>query len=804
VVGTYRDVEVDRAHPLSASLAELHRLPSYRRLPLHGLTRDEVHRLYCLARGQEVPRSRTEAVYRRTEGNPLFVQEILRYLVDAGMVVRQGDRFVRTDDGSPDAGIPEGLRDVVGKRLSHLSAECNRLLAIAAIIGRELDLAVLQDVAGMDEESVTTALEEAIRAGILEERFRPGAIRYRFAHAFFRQTLYEELIAPRRLRLHQQVGRAVEARYAGRLDEHASELAEHFAHSTDAGDLAKAINYGERAARLALSVNAYGEAARILGQTLQVLDVLDPDDQLHACDVLLQLGEALIPAGEARRAAEEVAPQALALAEQLGDDRRASRACQLALEGFVRYGGAPVERSPMFRDWAERADRYAAPNSTERVYADHALGNHKTLVGQEHEAAMLLQGALALARNLADPEAQFRSAWKFLLCAAGPRRHPQRVRVAAEFITYPRQGVNHRTLGTFLWYAAVVYLDCGDRQQFERLAGEVATIAERTQDPALLWRPLVFAVIRHTLDGELERSLEAARELIARADQLGMGVLGRTQAYHWAARARLYSGLLDDSEADAFLQMHGGKPAILPLLVQGGDGEAVERALQRLLAESHVGTDGDETRTPFYAGCLEAAAMLGNRELVEPLARQLAPAADCVSGMWALTSIARLLGSAAVACGDGQAAHDYYGRALEGLTRLRYRPEIAVVHLQLAELLVDEDLTAALAHLEVATPELAAMHMRPFLERAQRLQERAEELRHRAAVEPLSPREREVAALLARGLSNRSIAEALVITEATTGVHVKHILGKLGFQSRSQVAVWAAARGLASESYPRE
>src|SRR5262245_7479600 len=175
VVGTYRDVEVDRAHPLSGSLAELRRLPTYRRLPLRGLTPDEVHRMYCLARGQEVPRSRTDAIFRRTAGNPLFVHELLRYLVEAGMVVRQGDRYVRTDDGSPEGGIPEGLRDVVGKRLSRLSAECNRLLAVAAVIGRELDLAVLQDVAGMDEEQLTTALEGAVRAGVLDEHSRLGS-----------------------------------------------------------------------------------------------------------------------------------------------------------------------------------------------------------------------------------------------------------------------------------------------------------------------------------------------------------------------------------------------------------------------------------------------------------------------------------------------------------------------------------------------------------------------------------------------------------------------------------------------------
>jgi predicted ATPase len=140
VVASYRDVEVDRAHPLSAALTEAAQVQPFHACALHGLTIDEVHRLYCLVRGQDVPLSRSEAVHRRTEGNPLFVQEVLRYTLEAGIVVRRGERYVRADDGSPEGGIPEGLRDVVGKRLSRLSANCNRLLSIAAVIGRDIDM----------------------------------------------------------------------------------------------------------------------------------------------------------------------------------------------------------------------------------------------------------------------------------------------------------------------------------------------------------------------------------------------------------------------------------------------------------------------------------------------------------------------------------------------------------------------------------------------------------------------------------------------------------------------------------------
>jgi eukaryotic-like serine/threonine-protein kinase len=243
IVGTYRDVEVDRSHPLSNTLAELRRPANFLRVALRGLTVDEVQRMMTIVRGQEVPWSRAEAIHRQTEGNPLFVQEVLRYLVEEGIVVREDGRYVLSDPQNPDAGIPEGLRDVVGKRLSRLSQQANAVLSIASVIGREFRLDILQRVAGLPEEELYAALEDATERAVVEQRQSVGIVRFRFTHAFFRQTLYEEIFVPRRIRLHQQVGKALEEVYGKRLDEHAAELAEHFVQSTETGDLEKALRY---------------------------------------------------------------------------------------------------------------------------------------------------------------------------------------------------------------------------------------------------------------------------------------------------------------------------------------------------------------------------------------------------------------------------------------------------------------------------------------------------------------------------------------------------------------------------------
>ena len=153
-------------------------------------------------------------------------------------------------------------------------------------------------------------MQEATERAILEQRPAVGFLSFRFMHAFFRQTLYEEIFASQRLRLHQQVARGLEAVYGRRLDDHAVELAEHFAQSTDPADLEKALHYSELAAQRAMSVFAYGEAVRHLEQALKIQEVLDPDDKAKRCDLLLALGEAMLPLEEPRRVADSVAQEA--------------------------------------------------------------------------------------------------------------------------------------------------------------------------------------------------------------------------------------------------------------------------------------------------------------------------------------------------------------------------------------------------------------------------------------------------------------------------------------------------------------
>ena len=196
---------------------------------------------------------------------------------------------------------------------------------------------------------------------------------------------------------------------------------------------------------------------------------------------------------------------------------------------------------------------------------------------------------------------------------------------------------------------------------------------------------------------------------------------------------------------------------------------------------------------------LEGAIAVGHRRAASALMARL----DCVAHLSFLpvfqTCVGRHLGDAAVLVGDQMAARACYMQALEAAGKIGFRPELALTHLRLAELLLEDaensSRSEAQAHLDTAIPELRDMKMQPALERALALSDihqapSVQMSARSASSDGLTAREREIASLIAHGLSNREIGERLVISGGTVEVHVKHILSKLGFRSRSQVVSW--------------
>lgn len=730
MIGTYRDVEVDRSHPLSAALAELRRMSSYGRVLLRGLNADEVRRMLESIARQEVPWGLAEAVHRQTEGNPLFVQEVVRYLAEEGLISREEGRWKSSRETPLEMTIPEGLRDVIGKRLSLLSADCNRLLSIASVIGREFSLDVLRAVANINEDVFVNALKEAVQMSVLEERSQLGSIRYRFTHAFFRQTMYEELIAPQRLKLHQQVARSLETQYAKRLEEHAAELAEHFSQSTDPADLAKAVSYGEMAAERAASVYAYGEAVRLLDQALKVQKVLDPDDKAKVCDLLLVLGECLIDAGEPQRAFNVELQEAFSVAESVGDKARAARACSLAMPGLVHYGSAGTwVTTPEAAQWVERADHYAAPGTVARVWANIGVGESAAVIGmvtknfdKSNEGRRLLVENVELARRLGDPEAFCFAACGRLLQASAPQHANARLKLIEEMVPKLQEGISLRTHSMVRMFKGWIALEAGQRRRAEELFDQLKETIERAGQAYYVLFTMFGDGLLAALDGRLEEAVEIGQHILARGEQLGVAPMANSLGNLVSYMPLLHLGRLGQSTQFSKQNPLSAHPIFRA--ITGEDAEVAAILEEWVVSRPGVGSTDDETQAFVDILLLQGAIRIGHRKAAELILRRFENCGMGTTGGLFLTCIPRHLGAAAALLGRLDEARKYYSEAMRVTTEMRFRPELALTLLQLAELLLEhypEEKADALEHLDFAIKEFREMKMQPSLERALKL-----------------------------------------------------------------------------------
>jgi DNA-binding NarL/FixJ family response regulator len=796
IVGTYRDLDVQAQHPLISAIADVRRGTHFLRIQLSGLTEGEVERLLASTSKKEIPRPFTELVFRRTDGNPLFVQEMLRFVVDQGLVERRDGALRRRTEESIAGRIPEQLREVVSERVSRLQSSTREALNIAAVIGREFRVDVLQRVAGCSDEELEAALEEALAASIIEEgSAATSPITYAFRHAFIRQTLHDDIIAPRRARLHVAVGKALEHVQPRRLDDLAPELSDHYAHSSDPADRARAVHYAEIAARRASQSLAHAQAVRFLERALHLQELADPENLARRCDLLLQLGDALAGAGDADRVSASVARDALSLAETLRDRRRAFGACRVALEALDMRGAMSAAARPDYLEWAERATANAEVGTAEDVHARLALAHAVSVRERMAEARSMQVQALELAQHCGDPEALYKAAF-FILNGGGPRHWPERLSLAHQATRWSRDNVSSRGQSLVLWNSADLLLAYGDRGGAVELHAQLGDLADRTRGASAQLFVIQGEAVIAIIDGRHEAALAHLERFLRRSDELGspirgrqfwlqlalfpLGSLGRHQ--EWLAAFDEFTRLARGSVPNGLLAYKANCLAHL-----GRFEEA--RALVVSELEAAATGQGDPERAPMVTVLLlETAVLLEQTSAATALAQGLECIADVSVGDHFYTNVARHLGAVAALRGDRSAALRYFALALETADKIRFRPELALTHLQMAESLLSGGDASARAdashHLELAVAELRDMHMQPALERALHLASGP------TAVAVLTSREREVATLLALGRSNREIAEALVISEQTVEVHVKHVLSKLGLRSRAQVAAW--------------
>jgi predicted ATPase len=283
LLGGYRDVELSRRHPLSETLASLARVREFQRIVLRGLDNDDVGRLIESLVHIGLSAKQIDLIHGRTEGNPFFVTEVTRDM--ARVYAEQGEDF--------DANrfkIPEGVRQAVGIRLNKLSDECNKLLQIAAVIGREFDFKLLVELdTDLSEDALLELIDEATNAGMIRESSDRND-RYEFSHALVAQTLAEELSTGRRIRMHARIVEAMERLYEGRLDEHVAELIHHCREADTVVSEEKIAHYALLAGQRSAAAYAPIEARGYFELAFEVIDEIRSATDRAA--ILANLGRA--------------------------------------------------------------------------------------------------------------------------------------------------------------------------------------------------------------------------------------------------------------------------------------------------------------------------------------------------------------------------------------------------------------------------------------------------------------------------------------------------------------------------------
>jgi class 3 adenylate cyclase len=518
VLATYRDSELSRDHPLTDLLADLRREDGIARLTLRGLSQGEVKSLMEGAAGHEMGaggQALAREIAAETDGNPFFVGEMLRHLTESGALVYSAAGRWELLQRLDELGMPQSVREVIGRRVERLGEDCHAVLSCAAVIGRHFDLELLQCVVREDEDRLIDLLDAAVKASLLHESAeRTGG--FSFEHALINHTLYDELGATRRARLHRRVAEALEDLCGEDPASMVSELAYHWTAATAPVDTARALDYSRRAGVQALAKLAPDEAVRWFTQGMDLLEKGADPDPRERCELMICLGEAQRQA--ARPAFRETLLDAAALAEKLDDPDRMARAVLANTRGFPSaFGTVDTERVAAIERALQRSEGFEPARCAELL----ALETMELEFDADHEHRRALAGkALAQARESGDP--------RILLHVLRDHFHAT-------------------------WSVDTL-------QARERTANEMLELADHLDDPLARFWALDRTVHVAAESGRMRHAMEASAALLALTEELGQPRL-RWHATHYASGLAQLTGELEEAERLAQAALHLGEQA---------------------------------------------------------------------------------------------------------------------------------------------------------------------------------------------------------------------------------------------------
>ncbi|WHZ10021.1 MAG: hypothetical protein OJF60_000460 [Burkholderiaceae bacterium] len=808
LLATYRDIELDRRHPLSATLGDLARHAHFRRFRLAGLDRQETAALVEQAGGTGLTPALLDAIHAQTEGNPLFVGEMTRLLVQEAVLGARGGEPPVAPSTALSIRIPEGVKEVIGRRLNRLSPQANRVLACAALIGRAFDLQLLQRLLGKPRAgSLQKVIAEALQARVLEPAEPAG--HFQFSHALIRETLYDEIALPTRSQSHLQVAQAIEALYSADLEPHLPALATHYASALPSGDAAHAADIARRAAERASRLLAHEEAARYYRMALQAVGTagaqIAGDGATTKAALLNGLGEALASAGEYLQA-REAFEQAMALARESAAAEQMARAA-LGFETATWAPGLPGQAAVgLLR---EALVALGAGDSARKAQLLSALVRALIFNGEDQQAMIVREQAVTMARRSGDTATLVATLVATLSTRWQPERSAERLRDADEAIRLAEEAGDAAHVFEARAWRLFDFMELGD------LSNWLLGLEQFERDAADLGQPFYryIATTSRATHALFEGRFDDAEPLIALALEIGRrmpgldapGVYGMQMFALRSEQGRLRElAPLVRVFVKTMPAAGTWRPGLALLYAEIGQLDEARREFEALAADAFAVVRRDGLRGASLAYLAQVCAALGDAKRAEALYALLLPydGRNLLIGttVGCLGAVASLLGLLAATRHHWHDAERHFEAALVMNRVQGAAPALAHTRVRYAAMRLARgapgDADAARSLLADAKADAARLGMRALVERVDALQASMAPAPRAAAPAGLSEREAQVLRLVASGLGNREIAERLFVSPNTVANHVRAILEKTESANRTEAAAFAVRHGL--------